>query len=84
MPFPQSCRFLNPTPMDCITGYTMEDSVGDRDFNRLPYRRQKSIDGYISGYYYIINSSESPENIQQANKLASVMFDLEYNHIKEK
>ena len=24
------CRLLNPTPLDCIAGYIMEDAVGDR------------------------------------------------------
>ena len=29
-------RILNPTPLDCNTGYIIEDTVGDRAFERLP------------------------------------------------
>ena len=42
------CRILNPTPLDCITGYIMEDAVGVRYLKRLPQIRLKFIDGYIS------------------------------------
>ena len=41
------CRLINPTPLDCITGYTMEDAVGDRDLKSLPKRRLIFTDGYI-------------------------------------
>ena len=30
------CRLLNPTPLDCITGYIMEYYVGERALKRLP------------------------------------------------
>ena len=30
------CRILNPTPLDCITGYIMEDTVGEKALKRLP------------------------------------------------
>ena len=43
-------RLLNPTPLDCITGYIMEYALGERDFKRLPQRRRNSIDGYILSY----------------------------------
>ena len=42
------CCLLNPTPLDCIAGYILEDAVCERDFNRLPHRRLNFIDGYIS------------------------------------
>ena len=42
------CRLLNPTPLDCITGYIIDDGVGERDLKRLPQRRLNFIDGYIS------------------------------------
>ena len=30
------CRLLNPTPLDCIAGYIMEDAVSEKDLKRLP------------------------------------------------
>ena len=70
------------TPLDCITGYIMEDYVGDTDLKRLPQRSLKCMDGSISSYYYIINSPERLEQIRQANKLESVLFDLESDHMR--
>ena len=78
------CRLLNPTPLDCIAGSIMEDTVGERALKRLPRRRLKFIDGYISSYFSIINSPERLELIRQANKLASVMCDLDSDRIREK
>ena len=43
-------RLVNPTPLDCITGYTIEDAIGDRALKRLPQRRLNLIDGSISSY----------------------------------
>ena len=28
-------RLVNPTPLDCIVGYIMEDAIGDRALKRL-------------------------------------------------
>ena len=50
--------FLNPTLLDCIIGYIMEDSVGDRSLKRLPQIRLNLIDGSIPSYYTILNSHE--------------------------
>ena len=41
-------RLLNPTPLDCIVGYIMEDYVGDRTLKRLPQRSLKIFNGSIS------------------------------------
>ena len=41
---------FNPTPLDYIVGYIMEDAIGDRVLKRLPQRRLNIIDGYISSY----------------------------------
>ena len=70
-------RLLNPTPLDCITGYIIEDSVGDRSLKRLPLIRLNLIYGYISSYWYIINSPEQIDFIEQENHLASVLGDIE-------
>ena len=77
-------RLLNPTPLDCITGYIMEDAVGDRDLKRLPQIRLNFIDGCISSYCSILNSSKSLEYIRQANKLACVLCGLESYRMRER
>ena len=38
----------NPTYLECITGYIMEDDVGDSAFKSLSHIRLDLIDGYIS------------------------------------
>ena len=38
---------VNPTPLDCITGYIMEDAIGDRDLKRMLQRRLNIIYSYI-------------------------------------
>ena len=76
------CRLLNPTPLDCISGYIMEDSVVGRALKRLPQRRMNFIDGSISSYVSILNSPERLEQIRQANKLAYVLCDLGYDLIR--
>ena len=55
------CRLLNPTPLDCIAGYIVDDSVGERALKRLPHIRLNFIDGSISSYCYILNSPEQLE-----------------------
>ena len=55
----------------------MEDAVGERALRRLPQRRLNFIDGSISSYCSILNFTERLELIRQANKLASVLCDLE-------
>ena len=70
-------------PLDCIAGYIMEDAVGKRPLKRLPQRRLNFIDGSISSYCSILNSPERLEQIRQANKLVSVLCDLESDRIRE-
>ena len=48
-------RLLNPTPLDCIAGFKMEDAVGERDFKRLPQISLNFIDVSISSYCSILN-----------------------------
>ena len=55
----------------------MEDAIGDRYLNRLPQQRLNVIDGYISIYFFIINSPKRLHIINQANELASVLCDIE-------
>ena len=70
-------RLVNPTPLDCIAGYIMEDAIGDRNLNRLPQQRLNLIDGCISSYCSILNSNERLCVIKQAKKLASVLCEIE-------
>ena len=46
---------LNPNYLDCITGYLMYGSVGDRPLKNLPHRRLETIYCSISGYCCILN-----------------------------
>ena len=62
----------------------MDGDVVERDLNRLPQRKLKFIDGCISSYCFILNSTERLEHISQANKLASVLCDLESDRIRDK
>ena len=62
----------------------MEDAVGERALKRLPQIRLNFIDGSISSYCYILNSPERLEQIRQANRLASVLRDLESDRIRDK
>ena len=62
----------------------MEDSFGDKALKMLPQRRLKFIYVSISDYCSILNLPECLEQIIQANKLASVLCDLESDFIREK
>ena len=70
------CSLLNPTPLECIAGYIMEDAVDESSLKRLPQRRLNFIDGCISSYCSILNSPKLLEHIRQANKLVSVLCDF--------
>ena len=61
----------------------MEDVVCDRALKRLTQIRLNFIDVYISSYCSIINLPERLEHIRQANKLASVLCDLESDHTRK-
>ena len=41
-------RLVSPIPLDCITGYIMKDSIGDRALKSLPQKILNIIDGSIS------------------------------------
>ena len=76
------CRLLNLTPLECITGYIMYGAVGERDLKWLPQIRMNFIYVSISTYCSIINCPELLEQIRQANKLASVLCDLDFDRMK--
>ena len=62
----------------------MYDAVGDRSLKRLPQIIMNFIGGYISIYCSILNSPERLEQIIQANKLASILYDLGSDCMREK
>ena len=77
-------RLLNPTHLDCIASYIVCCAFGERALKRLHQIRLNFIDGSIYSHCSIINSPEQLELIRQANKLASVLCDLESDQIMEK
>ena len=74
-------HLVNPTPLDFIAGYVMEDTIGYRSLNRLPQQRLNLIDGSISSYCSILKSTERIQMIKQENKLASILCDIESDHL---
>ena len=70
------CCLLNTKTLDCITGYIMEDSIGNRVMKRLTQRRLNFIDGSISSYCCIPNSPKLLEYIEHTNKMTPVLCDL--------
>ena len=41
---------VNPTPLEFIVGYIMEDTIGDRALKIMPWKRLKIIHGSILSY----------------------------------
>ena len=74
-------HLVNLTPLDCISGFIIEYSIGDRALNKLPQQRLNLIDVYISSYCSILNSPKRIGMINQANELAYVLCDIEYYHL---
>ena len=70
--------------MECITDDTMEDDVGNRDFNNLNWQRMNLIDGSISIYCYIINSPERLNMIKKPNELTAVIGYIESERLGER
>ena len=62
----------------------MGDAVCGSYLERMPHIRINLINGYFSSYYYILNSPERIDLINQANKLASVLGDIETDHFGAK
>ena len=77
-------RLVNSTTLECISGYITKGAIGERAFKILTKQRPKIIYGYISSYCYIINYPKRLHMIKQANNLASVLCDIEYDRLGEK
>lgn len=79
----QAC-LLNPTTLDTITGYIMEDTKGEGARRRLPARRLNMIDACISSWCSVLNSKDKLVLIKQANELAKVLGEIEKDREDEK
>lgn len=75
---------LNPTALDCITGFIMKDSHGKFVHKRLPQRRLNLIDSTISSQCTILNSEERMKLIKKANEVAAVIADIEIDRAKKR
>ena len=58
-------RLVNPTPLECIAGYTMEDAICDRSLKRLPQLMLNIIYDSISSHCYIMKSPKRLHMIKQ-------------------
>ena len=70
---------VQSNPLKLIKCYIIEDNVDNRSLNNMIYLRLNLIDGYISSYCSIINSHDQLDINRQANKLASVQVDIDYD-----
>ena len=70
--------------MDGITGYIIEDVVGDKDLNNIPQKIMKLIDNYISSYWYVIISPEQLDMIKRANNMTDVIGNIDSYCLGEK
>ena len=62
----------------------MENAIGDRALKRLTQKTMNIIDGSVSRYCAILNSTERLHIIKQANELASVICDIYSDRLGEK
>lgn len=77
-------RLLNPTVLDTMVGFIMQDAKGEGANARLPQRRLNLIDGEIAAECSVLNSTERLKLIKQANELAAVLADIEVDRNEEK
>ena len=77
-------RLLNPTTLDTITGYIMEDTKGEGARKCLPARRLNMIHTCISSWCSVLNSKDRLVLIKQANELAKVLGEIEKDREDEK
>ena len=77
-------RLLNPSVLDTIAGFIMEDTKGEGAKRRLPARRLNMIDGCISSWCSILNSTDRLELIKQANELSAVLGEIETDKAQDK
>ena len=77
-------RLVNPTPLECIAGYTVGYAIDDRALKRLSQQSLNIIDGSTSSYCSIINSPERLHMIKKVNELASVQCNIESDRLGAK
>ena len=78
----QYCLF-NSTPLDCITGCIIDSSFDINVLENMRHKRLIIIYEYISSYCSVINSHKLHDTINQANKLAAVIGDIESDNLGE-
>ena len=77
-------KLLNPSVLDTIVGYVMQDSQGEGTKKRLPQRRLNFIKSTVSSHCRVQNSKERLVLIRQANEVAGVLGDLETDRLLKK
>ena len=75
---------LNPSVLDTVIGFVMNDSQGEEAKKRLPQRRLNFIDGMVSSHCGVLNSEERLNLIRQANEVSGVMADLEAERLQKR
>ena len=75
---------LNTNHLGFISGYIIQDAVGDRYLRNLLWQSMNFIDGSISSYLSILNSPERLHIITQVNKLTSFFGDIQSDHLEAK
>ena len=70
---------LNPSPLDTIIVYIMQDAKGEGSRKKIPQRRLNIIDRSINSYCVHLNSPARMDLVQQGNDLAAVLADMENN-----
>ena len=72
-------RILNPSPLDTIIGYIMQDTKGEGARENPPHRRLNIIAVSLNSYCVHLNSLARMDLVLQANDLAAVLTDMENN-----
>merc|ERR1740124_368577 len=77
-------KLLNPSVLDTVIGFVMNDSQGEGIKKRLPQRRFNFIDGMVSSHCGVLNSDKRLNLICQANEVSGVMVDLEAERLQKR
>ena len=70
-------RIFNPSPLDTIIGYIMQDAKVEGAHKKLPHRRFNIIYGCINSYCVHLNSPARIDLIRQEHNLAAVLADMD-------
>ena len=73
----ENLRILNPSPLDTIIVYIMQDAKGEGSRKKIPQRRLNIIDRSINSYCVHLKSPACMDLVQQTNDLAAFLTDME-------